>query len=44
MVLLKPALAELLLPHILADLARADAKGHLARALSRPVSALLCRR
>lgn len=40
MVLLKPALADLLLPHILADLARADADGQLARALSRPVSAL----
>ena len=37
MVLLKPALANLLLPHILADLARADADGRLARALSRPV-------
>jgi len=32
---LKPALAELLLPHILADLARADADGRLAAVLSR---------
>jgi hypothetical protein len=32
---LKPALAELLLPHILADLARGDADGRLAAVLSR---------
>ena len=32
---LKPALAELLLPHALADLARADRDGSLAAVLSR---------
>ncbi len=37
MVLLKPALAELLLPHILADLARADDRG-LVAPLSRLVA------
>lgn len=37
MVLLKPAMAELLLPHILADLARADARG-LVGPLSRQVA------